>query len=87
MVARERERQGGGEERRRWREEQNYKNKYYPLYGFGGTDQTDPKRRWLCLYIVKCASDLEGFISMFLSLSFYCFCICLWLISISSVSM
>jgi len=24
---RERERQGGGEERRRWREEQNYKNK------------------------------------------------------------
>ena len=62
MVDRERERQGGGEERRRWREEQNYKNKYYLLYGFGGTDQTDPKRRWLCLYIVKCASDLEGFI-------------------------
>ena len=71
MVDRERERQGGGEERRRWREEQNYKNKYYPVYGFGGTDQTDPKRRWLCLYIVKCASDLEGFISMFLSLSLF----------------
>ena len=71
MLDRERERQGGGEERRRWREEQNYKNKYYPVYGFGGTDQTDPKRRWLCLYIVKCASDLEGFISMFLSLSLF----------------
>jgi len=27
VVDRERERQGGGEERRRWREEQNYKNK------------------------------------------------------------
>lgn len=44
VVDRERERQKG-EEKRRWRQEQNSKNRYYPLYGFVGTDQRDPKRR------------------------------------------